>query len=89
MRTLQQTVPKESLVPGGVYRLYHKGKKEAELAVFSRIGGTGCPIFHPLGEPDMQSSFALQDYGMIDTDTGLVYWVAIFERDGTTEDKGY
>lgn len=26
---------------------------------FSRIGGTGCAILHPPGEPDMQSSLAV------------------------------
>lgn len=81
MSKLQQTVPIDQLVPGGVYRLYYKGVKEKDLSVFSGVGGTGWPIFHPLGEPDTQSSFALKGYG---TD-----WVAIFERDGTTEDKGY
>lgn len=27
---------------------------------FSRIGGTGMAIFHPPGEPDMQSSWAAE-----------------------------
>ena len=87
MKTLQQTISKEQLVPGGVYRLYYKGVKEKDLSVFSRIGGTGCPIFHPLGEPNTQSSFALDDYG--ETEDGVLVWVAIFEREGTTEDRGY
>ena len=79
--SLQQTVPKEHLVPDGVYRLYHNGWKWGQLVVFTHIGQTGMPIFHPLGEPDFQSIFGLKNYGE--------EWVAIFEREGTKEDLGY
>lgn len=30
-----------------------------DFAQFSRIGGTGLAVFHPYGEPDMQSCFAI------------------------------
>ncbi len=33
--------------------------KDGDFAQFSRIGGTGLAIFHPHGEPDMQSSWAI------------------------------
>jgi hypothetical protein len=88
MKPLQQTVPKEHLVPDGVYRLYYKGVKKEE-AVFMHIGQTGLPIFHPLGEPDFQSIFALKGYGETDPETGMTTWVAIFEREGSREDRGY
>ena len=77
---LQQTVPKERLVKNGVYRLYHDGMKEKDLAVFLHLGKTGMPIFHPPGEPDFQSWFGLTGYG--------IHWIAIFERDGSKEDLG-
>ena len=81
---LEQTVPKENLVPKGLYRLYRKhgeGYVKKELAVFQHIGSTGLPIFQPCGEPDFQSIFALMDYG---TD-----WLALFERMATPEELGY
>ena len=77
---LQQTVPKEQLIKNGVYRLYMRGTK-MDLAVFCHLGTTGMPIFHPLGEPSFQDVFGLKNY---ETD-----WVAIYERDGTSEDLGY
>lgn len=43
-----------SLIPGRIYRM-----QSGDFAEFSRIGGTGYAIFHPPGEPDMQSSFAI------------------------------
>lgn len=42
------------LVPGKTYKM-----TKGDIAEFSRIGATGYAIFHPPGEPDMQSSFAL------------------------------
>lgn len=42
------------LVPGRIYKM-----SAGDFAEFSRIGGTGMAIFHPPGEPDMQSSFAI------------------------------
>lgn len=44
----------EQLVAGRIYRM-----RAGDFAEFSRIGGTGLAIFHPSGEPDMQSSFAI------------------------------
>lgn len=44
----------EDLVPGRIYRM-----RTGDLATFSRIGATGLAIFHPPGESDMQSSFAI------------------------------
>jgi len=46
----------DELIPGCVYRVSPNG----ELAEFSRIGGTGLAIFHPPGEPDMQSCWAVK-----------------------------
>ncbi len=46
----------EELVHGKIYKM-KMGK--CICAEFSRIGGTGLAIFHPPGEPDMQSSFAI------------------------------
>ena len=34
--------------------------KKDGLSVFSRIGATGRMICHPVGEPDMQSSWAMK-----------------------------
>jgi len=42
------------LIPGRVYKM-----RAGDFAEFSRIGGTGLAIFHPPGESDMQSSFAI------------------------------
>lgn len=42
------------LVRGRIYRM-----QAGDFAEFSRTGGTGMAIFHPPGEPDMQSSFAI------------------------------
>jgi hypothetical protein len=78
------SIPKEQLVKDAVYRLYKRkgeGYVKNDLAVFCHIGSTGLPIFHPLGEPSFQDVFALVDYGHT--------WIAIYEREGTTEDKGY
>lgn len=44
------------LIPG---RIYLVGGDLPEFAEFSRIGGTDLAIFHPPGEPDMQSSWAI------------------------------
>jgi hypothetical protein len=44
----------EELIPGRIYRM-----QAGDFAEFSRIGGTGKAVFHPPGEPDMQSSFAI------------------------------
>ncbi len=41
------------LVPGRLY------VDRGEIVEFSRIGGTGKAIVHPPGEPDMQSSWAI------------------------------
>lgn len=78
---MKQTVPKEALVKGGVYRLYHNGVFKEE-AVFSHLGGTSSalPIFHPPGEPSFQDIFALLGYGE--------NWVAIYERDATPAERG-
>jgi len=83
---LEQTVPKKELRKDGVYQLYsrktlNEGFQKKELAVFSHIGSTGMPVFHPLGEPSFQDVFCLEDYE--------AYWVAIFEREGNPEDLGY
>lgn len=43
------------LIAGRIYRM-----KAGDFAEFSRVGGTGMAIFHPPGEPDMQSSFAIK-----------------------------
>jgi hypothetical protein len=42
------------LIPGLLYRM-----KAGDFAEFSRTGAMGKAIFHPPGEPDMQSSFAI------------------------------
>lgn len=79
-----QTVPTTNLTKDWVYRLYKRqgeGFVKKELAVFMHVGSTGMPIFHPLGEPDFQSCFGLNDYGFT--------WIAIGERPGTKEDLGY
>jgi hypothetical protein len=60
------------LIPGKLYKI--KNPRRQEFAEFSRIGGTGMAIFHPPGEPDMQSSFA------IDPEE----WV---EREATSEER--
>jgi len=43
-----------ALIPGRIYLDSSGGFGE-----FSRIGGTGLAICHPPGEPDMQSSWAI------------------------------
>lgn len=43
----------------GIYRGYRMMDEEDGPSVFSRIGGTGRLICHPVGEPDMQSSWAM------------------------------
>lgn len=81
---LNQTVPKEYLVPKGLYRLYKRhgeGYVKDDLAVFQHLGSTGLPIFQPCGEPDFQSIFALMDYGHT--------WLVMFERMATPEELGY
>lgn len=81
---LKQTVPKEQLVKGGLYRLYKRrgeGYVKDDLAVFQHLGQTGMPIFQPCGEPDFQSIFGLNDYGHT--------WVVMFERMATSEELGY
>jgi len=78
-----QTVLKEQLIKDWVYALYKRsgeGYTKKELAVFGHLGSTGMPIFHPLGEPDFQSCFGLEDYGHS--------WIAIGERPATREDLG-
>lgn len=72
---LNQTTPKEQLIPGCIYRLYHKGKRHAN-AVFSHIGSTGMPIFHPIGESSFQDIFGLENY-----DTN---WVVIYDMSQTS-----
>lgn len=47
----------DDLMPNCVYL----DTTDGEEVVFSRIGGTGMAIFHPPGEPDMQSSFAMSE----------------------------
>jgi hypothetical protein len=42
------------LIRGRIYRM-----QAGDFAEFSRISQTGHAIFHPPGEPDMQSSFAI------------------------------
>ena len=42
------------LVPGRLYKL-----RGGEIAEFAYIGQTGFAIFHPPGEPGMQSSFGV------------------------------
>ena len=79
-----QAIPPNQLVKDWVYVLYKRngdGWTKRELAVFMHVGQTGMPIFHPLGEPDFQSCFGLNDYGEA--------WLAIGERPGTKEDLGY
>jgi hypothetical protein len=81
-----QSVPKEHLIEGGLYRLYKRrgdgyGYVKNDLAVFSHLGSTGMPIFHPPGEPDFQSNFGLKDYGHT--------WIVIYERNATPEELGY
>jgi len=44
----------DDLIRGKIYRMC-----AGDFAEFSRIGSTGFAIFHPSGEPDMQSSFAI------------------------------
>lgn len=41
----------KDLIPGEIYRMMRTG----ELAEFSRISASGFAIFHPPGEPGMQS----------------------------------
>jgi len=57
IRKLQKSGRQKLLVPGDIYVFNVSGKDET--AEFSRIGGTGMAIFHPPGEPDTQSSFAI------------------------------
>jgi hypothetical protein len=87
MKSLGHTVPKDQLITDAVYRIYHNGRKD-DLAVFCHVGQTGMPIFHPLGEPSFQDVFGLEGYGTTNGE-GVPKWVAIFERFGTPEDKGY
>lgn len=42
------------LWPGRIYKT-----KSGDIAEFARMGGTGLAVFHPPGEPDMQSCFAI------------------------------
>ncbi len=48
----------KDLVPGKIYLDTYPNPPEE--VVFSRISGTGHAVFHPPGEPDMQSSFAVE-----------------------------
>lgn len=73
---ISRPIPKEQLVKGGVYRLYHKGHRHAN-AVFSHLGSTGMPIFHPPGEPSFQDIFGLENYEK--------NWIVIFEGMDTSE----
>ena len=50
----------KELVKGRIYKML-----AGDFAEFSRIGGTGMAVFHPPGEPDMQSCFAI-DPNMVD-----------------------
>jgi hypothetical protein len=43
----------------GIHPGYRMMDKRDGLCEFSRIGGTGRLICHPVGEPDMQSSWAM------------------------------
>lgn len=84
LRYMNHTVPKEQLIKGGLYRLYKRhgeGYVKNDLAVFSHIGSTGMPIFHPPGEPDFQSIFGLVDYGTT--------WIVMYEREATRDELGY
>lgn len=49
-----------NLRPGGLYRL-----KSGENAVFRHVGGTGCAIFMPPGEPSFQDCFSIKDQEQI------------------------
>jgi len=71
---IENGLAKKGLMIGSVYRLWN-----GDLAVFSRWTYAGDPIFHELGEPDMQSSFILRDW---------VTQVKEFVRNATDDDLG-
>lgn len=86
MNFKQQGCPKDQLQKDAVYQLYYRknsdeGWVKKEEAVFTHLGPTDMPIFHPLGEPSFQDVFGLGNYG--------TKWIAIYVREGTKEDKGY
>lgn len=57
------------LIPRTVYKLAND-----KLAEFSRIGGTGMAVFHPPGEPDMQSSFSVDPADVVRPATWYETW---------------
>lgn len=54
VRKAEEFCRKHNIKPG--YRMHDM---EDGLSVFSRISGTGHLICHPVGEPDIQSSWAM------------------------------
>ena len=55
---------KRGIRPGHRYRSEIRGR--VRDCVFSRIGGTGWMICHEVGEPDMQSSWAVKPEQFVD-----------------------